>query len=279
MKKFIICLITTAILLTCVGCSGILNTFENEKLRTDTEAMINSILNEDIEAAYLLVDEVCTREEFKPIFYQLVESLKQADDYSLKIISINTNNTFTADGKIETVSAVYMMVSNQNRYIISVQTTSRYEKLSSFYITEYEKSNYYSTGLLNNMKGANPFQWALLLSNVISIGIMIFALVDCCRHKVKMKPLWIAIILLGIVTVGAIVSANSLKLKINFSWLTAYTAFVRYGGGAFWIRIMIPLGSIIYLIIRKFIIEDTAAAAYEEAADTVLENETFQSDR
>ena len=54
-----------------------------------------------------------------------------------------------------------------------------------FYVTPYEQTDYYLTGTVGTMSGANTLQWVFLLLNVIPIGFTIFAFVDCCRQKIQ----------------------------------------------------------------------------------------------
>ena len=217
--------------------------------------MLDSLIANDFQAAYSLVKNICTEDDFRPTFTQMEEFLKDANTYKLKLLSIHTNNTISSGQKIRSISSVYEMTTEDNRIIVSVGMDGQIG-INSFYLTPYENTDYYYTGTLNNMKGATATQWIFLLLNVLTIGLTVFALVDCCRQKIQKKALWILLLILGFFSVGITIYSTGFRLNYNLGWLTAYSAFIRYGSGTVTFRLMLPAGAIVYFIMRRSLLKD-----------------------
>lgn len=254
-KRTAVIVLLAVLVLLLSGCTALVQGFENEELRDHTDVMLNAVLMNDSDAAYTLVSDICSKTEFEPVFDEMYNLLKGVEGYELKLISIYKKSNFDNGKSVTVTDSVYEMQTQGKKYVVSVQKRSDVEKLSSFYITPYEKTNLYYTGVIQNMKGASFLQWGFLLSNLVIIALMVFALVDCCRHKIKLKPLWIIIILLGALSLGATITATSFHFNFNLVWFAAYNAFVRYGGGQVTVRLVIPWGIALYFVLRHWLIK------------------------
>ena len=266
-KSFIVAIVLVLILLLS-GCKALVGAFENEELRGHTDVMLNAILMNDGDAGYSLVKDVCKRSDFDPAFKEMCKMLDGIESYELKLISIYQKSSYVNGESIKTVDSVYEMNTDGARYVVSVQKSSRAEKLYFFNLTPYEKTNLYCTGVITNMKGASILQWGFLLSNLLVIALTVFALIDCCRKKIKLKPLCIVIIILGAFSIGATISATSFNVNFGLIWFTAYSAFVRYGGGQVLLRFVIPWGAPLYFILRHWLIKKSVEVTESEVTNT-----------
>ena len=254
-----------AVLLCFSGCAKLLQGMENPEVREDTCAMLDALLADDLDAAYALVSQVSTREEFVPVYEQWKEFLGDGAEYELNLLSYYTNTSVNGGKRTDTVQAVYDMTTETERTIVAVVVDSQLG-LTGFQVAPYEQTNYYYTGLLGHMKDADMAQWGMLLSNILLIGVGVVALVDCCRHSMKKKSLWITVLILGFMTVSIKTAASSFGLHFNFGWLLNYAALVRYGGGTTIFRVLVPAGAIAYFIARPRLLK-------KETAETIVENE------
>lgn len=261
-----VCAIFLAVLLLFGGCSEALQSLDNAQVRQSTEAMLDALIANDFQAAYALVSGICTEEEFAPTFSQLRELLQDTDSYELSLLYIHTGAGVSNGQKYKNISSVYEMTAESEKLIIEVRIDDQIG-LTRFYVTPYEYTDYHYTGTLDKMQGATGVQWLVLLLNVAVMGVALFALVDCCRQKIKKKALWIAVLVLGFVTVGATVSATGFRLNFNIGWITAYCALVRYGSGTVMLRLMLPAGAIAYFAKRRSLLrQDEPAAVPDETA-------------
>lgn len=261
---FIMVLVMVLIFSSCT----LPQSFENDDLRTYTDQMLNSIITNDKDSAYSLVSDICTESQFNSTFEDMRNLIDGVETYELKLVSIYHNTSYSNGESISTIDSAYVMQTEKEKYVITVQSHSQYQKLSSFYITPYEKTNLYYTGVIKNMRGASIAQWLMLLSNLIIVALVIIAFIDCCRHKVKLKALWIILIILGVLAFGLTVSSTGVKFNFNFIWITAYNAIVRYGNGTVVARIILPFGAIVYLILRRWLIKKSVADLQEQPETT-----------
>ncbi len=266
MKKFRATRIFAIVLLCALlfsGCASMVQKFENPELRQDTEAMLSALTGDDFAGAYSLVRDLCTEAEFAPAYDQMRPLVAGAESYTLTLLSVSSNTNITNGDKVSTVQAVYNMESNMGRIIISVSSDSRHG-LTSFWLTPFEETDYYFTGTLSTMEKAGAGQWIMLLSNLVSIGFAVLALIDCCRYKFRKKITWILLIVLGFVTFSTTIGATGFRTNINIGWLTAYSALIRYGSGTFTFRLMIPGGAIAYFIARRSLLKSLSSGQAPE---------------
>ena len=249
-----VCAIVLAVLVLCSGCAAAIQDLENAEVRQNTEAMLDALITNDFQAAYSLVSNICTEEDFKPTFTQMQALLGNEAVYELKLLSIYTNSAISNGQKSSSVSSVYEMTTLSEKLIVSIRVDDQVG-LSSFYLTPYKYTDYYFTGTLEKMEDATGAQWLVLLLNVIVLGFVVFALVDCCRHKIKKKALWILLLILGFASVGATVSPTGIRVNFNVGWITAYSALIRYGTGTVTLRLLLPVGAIVYFAKRRSLLQ------------------------
>lgn len=270
-----VCAVVLVMIVLCGGCASVMQNFENAEIRQYTELMLDAVIADDFQAAYSLVSEICSEADFAPVFTQIQEFLGSADAYELNLLSIYTNSTISNGQKSSVTSAVYEMTTKSDRVIVSVIMDNQIG-LSSFYLTPYENTDYYSTGTLQNMKGATAAQWIVLLLNAIILGFTVFAIADCCRHKIRKKALWILLLILGFVSVGATISSTGFRLSFNVGWIMAYSALIHYGSGTLMLRLMLPVGAVSYFISRHSLLnESTPTTVSGEMEPVTLAEEIY----
>lgn len=250
MKSWAI-LMAVLLLVCCTGCAAAVETFEDPQLRTYTEDMLDAIVGAEEASAYALVEDVVSAEDFSTVFAQMQALLAQVSDYDLELISVYHNTNVSNEETLKTITAAYRMTTDSGTYVVDVQTSSACQKLYSFVITPFEYTDRYSTGTLENMEGADVVQWLLLASNLISLGVAVLAVVDCCRRKPKAKAAWISICLFGFLSVGMTVGASLLRFNFYINWLFGYSAYICYGGGTRVIRLLLPVGAVVYLLVGR----------------------------
>ena len=257
--------VVLAVVLCFAGCSEMYQRMENAEVHQQTRAMLDALLADDLDAAYAVLSDVFTLEDFQPHFEILAELVSGTEGYELKMLSYYTNTSLVNGNRTQTVQSVYEMATETERFIVEVVIDS-YLGMTTFRMARYEDTDYYYTGLLGHMKDADMAQWGMLLSNILLIGVGVVALVDCCRHGMKKKGLWITVLILGFMTVSIKTAASSFGLHFNFGWLLNYAALVRYGGGTTIFRVLVPAGAIAYFIARPRLLK-------KETAETIVEHE------
>lgn len=254
--------VVLAVVLCFAGCSEIYQRAENAEIHQQTRAMLDAVIANDLDAAYAMVSDVFAMEDFQPNFEVLAELVSGTEGYELEMLSYYTYSSLVNGNRTQTVQSVYEMTTETERFIVEVVIDS-YLGMTTFRMARYEETDYYYTGLLGHMEDADIVQWGLLLSNVVAIGLTVIALVDCCRHSVKKKGLWITVLILGFMTVSVKTAASTFGIHFSFGWLLNYAALVRYGGGTTILRILVPVGAVAYLIARRKILKKDAPEVTE----------------
>ena len=254
--------VVLAVVLCFAGCSEMYQRAENAEIHQQTRAMLDAVIANDLDAAYAMVSDVFAMEDFQPNFQVLAELVSGTEGYELEMLSYYTYSSLVNGNRTQTVQSVYEMTTETERFIVEVVIDS-YLGMTTFRMVRYEETDYYYTGLLGHMEDADIVQWGLLLSNVVAIGLTVIALVDCCRHSVKKKGLWITVLILGFMTVSVKTAASTFGIHLSFGWLLNYAALVRYGGGTTILRILVPVGAVAYLIARRKILKKDAPEVTE----------------
>ena len=249
--RALLVILTISTVLAFSACSELDPSLDNKDLRSYTETMLDAIISNDTDTAYSIVDDVCTKDNFLSIFSKMRDLIGDSEDYDLALMSVYYNSSSKNGTRVSTQDATYKMTTDNGTYIIYVQTSSEYEDLATFNLSRYENTNYYSVGSVKNMKGATPLQWILLLSNIFIIALGVWALVDCCRRPINRKWIFILLIIFGFISIGATYGPTGINFNLKFALISAYSALIRYGGGAVAIHFAIPVGAILYFILRK----------------------------
>ena len=78
----------------------------------------------------------------------------------------------------------------------------------------------------------------------------------------------ILVLLFGFFTVGVTISDSMFRTNFNLSWITAYSALIRYGSGTMVARLMLPVGAIAYFLSNRTKPGKTPSREIEEPAET-----------
>lgn len=240
------------LLLTCLLASLLLTSCEtvpdeeNAALRALTEQMIDALLANDAAAAYALVSDVCTEEEFLPVYDTMYAMTEGVTTYELTLTGVTTGT----DNGITYQQSQYRMTTNGESYLLSASLSESYENLAGFQIAP-ESATKPSSGTLSTLADSNIWQWLLLLFALLETGFVLWAVIDCARHRVNGKALWILLILLGSVSPMLTISEGSVSFSLKLGLFLLYTALMKYGSDLAVIRIMLPIGAIVYTCLRK----------------------------
>ena len=272
-RRTALCLLLVLLLLLATGCgakdeweaaqkaAGMLSgVTEDPQLRSDTEKLLNAIIADDYAAAWDTIYQEIDAAEFKRMYVDLQPHLAQIETYELVASNINK----TVSNGVSTVSVRYMMTAGDLRLFVDVSRVEGYEGLTGFYLNEY--APVITTGTLGNMQGANVLQWIFLVVGLLELVFVLGAFVDCCRHKMKKKWLWLLLIALGYMIFSLIVTQEQFRVGMNVGAILNYTSLIRYSTGGFTLRLMIPVGAIVYLICRKTLFAKYALFQQQKAA-------------
>jgi len=231
---------------------------EDAKVRENTERMLSYILADDFENAYTMVCTVATREEFRQPYADIRTVLQGVTDYEL-VASYRNNN---ATNGVSYVGVRYMLTSGEQKILVEATRQEGGLGLVGFRVYPYDPVT--QTGTLTTMQGANAAQWIFLVIGLLEAGFMVWMFVDCCRSRIRRKWLWLILTLLGAVAISVTVGSG-INFRYNIGlFFNLHTALIRYSSGGFTVRLMVPLGAVLYIILKKKLIKPREVPAVGE---------------
>ena len=211
----------------------------NAELEGLGRAFIDSIIADDYDTAYSYVSEVSDEETFGELYAKVREMLGGETEYTLKLTGWNGK----VSNGVSTHTTVYTMTMESGKsFEVTFATAKGTNGLSSFYIAPVTASR--TSGVVSVI--------IKVLVGALSIAVIVFTvlmIVDCARRKIKLKALWIVVILLGI-RLGMSLNGSNLALN-GFIGLMVSMSKVSIVQGGFSVRLLIPLGAIVYFFVRK----------------------------
>ena len=223
-----------------------------DKYLVDMLTMIN---DSDEDAAYdLFIKDNLNEEDFGKGFKDIISAWDGDKDYTYKKIGQNKNTFPGQGGNTLSVDCTYEVTTKSNEYVVilnRVEFPDGRSGLNGFRIMTKEEWRLSTEGVgkLKDIREFNFVQWILLGISIIFIGITVFTLVDCAKRKIKLKPLWIIIILIFIY-LGVFITPNGNKLLFGFSTIN-YSRFIQFLGSTIQVLCYFPVGALIYWIFRK----------------------------
>ena len=247
---------------------------EDAQLRADAEQLLDALIADDYASAWDAICQEMDAAEFKKVYEEIQPLLSGVTQYELTPSNINkgTNNG------VAYVSVRYMMTAGERRVFVDVSWTEGYQGLTAFRLTDYVPV--VTTGTLGNMQGANAAQWTFLVIGILELIFAIWVFVDCCRHKIRRKWLWLLLIALGYVILSVIATPEQFRINFNVGAFLSYTRLLCYSTGGATCQVVIPVGAIVYLSMRKSLFAKYAQLQQQKAAEqeTVLTEEIPQQE-
>lgn len=240
MKRWIkrtACIMLCVLLLTATGCRA----FDNEEVRARTEAMLTAILADDVDAAYACMAPSIERAPFDEGYEQVHTLIGGVETYELKAIYLQVS----VNNGVKTTQVTYQLLTEETAYEIQAMIDERYAGLISFYVTP--SSNAAGASIV----GQHPLQLVFLAVAAVETAFVVWMTVDCARRRTKNKVLWLLIILFGMLSVTFTIAGGSMNMGANFGFLLSFTSLSMNGGYYAGARILLPIGAVVYAILRK----------------------------
>ena len=259
MKKLLLGITLLLVLLTAFsGCETMQE--GSAELKDATVVVLDALDAGDVNAAYACFADVVTKQEFAN-FAKQVAPYFEGDGYELKQTYIG----FVTQNGVTEKKAEFLMTNEQGSFAIITCIRTDMEGIVAFHISPYTVRE----------PVFSPISVIVGILSFLEIGFVAVLLVDCCRRKMKNKTLMLLLILFGTLSL-VLEIGNNVNLQCNYlSWF-GYTSFKAYQDGAFKLRILIPIGAIVYLFMRKRLIAEGRAAEQAQAAQVPVENAVEQ---
>lgn len=227
--------------------------------------MVEATLANNFDAAYALCDEVCTKDEFRPLWEEMRGTLKNADSYELEHVGWNVHKN--AGEPSYTSNTFELTTDNGKTCYLEVITTSDVNGMAGLYFLD-------STEFLENTSFVPWLNILPILASLASIGFCIWMLIDCAKRRIKAKLGWIILIFAG-VSLSLAIGASELDFDFSLGLFLAFSYISRDAAAlAINIRLLLPVGAIVYCCLRNRITLQDPPAEAAPTAEQPLENVT-----
>lgn len=236
------------------ACGPVRLLMEDPETDAMAEAALTALHNHDVEAFTGLflpgvlpgdADEVARDFEGLADYYQ--------GDFVSWVKTSQNRESRGGASPSETVSCVYEVTTEADTYRLEVvrveadgQNALQYLYLIS--IGDYAAADTPS-GRLLGMGGFNGGQWGLLAFSVLAFAFTIFTLVRCVRDKIRLKPVFVLIILLVQPAASLFWSADGFNLSFGMA-LVPFSSWLIYPDGRNIFTLALPVGAAVYWFVR-----------------------------
>lgn len=243
MKKKLVCFLFLVLSLCLTACS--VNPPEKVlEIQLYCETMMDAIVTGNVDRGLGAMNPGTQMSKFAPNFTGLQTVLADVTEFKLE----PKEWRFETVHGIEHYNATFTMTTNAGTYYVSGYMQDGYDRLTSFFVTSDRIGGVDYTGTLTTLDGANAVQWGILALSALTLAFILYCLVDCCKHRVKNKALWILFILAGMLTL----TIEGGNIRINLSLLSLTYSHLRlYSDGSYVLHLVAPVGAILYLALRS----------------------------
>ena len=265
-KQIMLLVLAAALVLSLAGCAE-LKVEDDPAIRAATEVFLDALVADDADAAYAAVYSGIDRTEFDTAFAQMYAFVDGVTEYALEPIHYSYSNS----NGVATIQLTYRMTAEAGSYIVTAAKTEGYEGLMGVHIAPEEQTTLHHTGTLGNMAGASAVQWVVLILGMLVGVFVIWMAVDCCRRKIRLKWLWLLMIVLGAMVLTVTMNSGGINLRFNFGLYLQLSSLIRYGDGSAELALVVPLGAIIYCAMRKRLLRAEQQVPQPEMTEPVPE--------
>lgn len=264
MKKLFALILCLCLVLGLGGCElpG-----EDPAVRESVELILEAIRTDDPEMAIHRIDpETSDASQFASSLQQIRSTFGSFEAYTLTFqgfyIEVTNGNTVRR--------YTYQLKSEGSVYRITVTDSGENTLLTGFQIREIKgASGEIISGNLATLGKASTMQLLLLAVWLLEVAFMVWMATDCIRRK-DLKHKWLWLLLLWFVTVEPSVSVGNGSFVTNYRLaihlIPSLTSLLKYASGTVRFQLMVPMGAILYFLLRKKLTEVPSANAPTEAS-------------
>lgn len=258
-----LCLLT---LLSLFACTADMDVGDNTEL---SHEFMKYVMADDYDAAYGMVKVTVSDPDFREYWGGIQTAVEGAESYEMEQIGWNVNRS----GGLTTRTTAYQAYLDNDR-IILLRTVTRtdIEGIAGIHFSDV-------TDFIRTTDAYIPtVRVVLWVLSGLCIAFTIWMFVDCLRRKMKYKVLWALLIFGGIaftVTMG-----QTSNLTFNVGLFFQPSSIVADPGLVSVVtKVVIPVGAILYLCLRKrFTVDPNAPTGVENIAPGKTEESVPESD-
>ena len=254
-------MIALVLLATLISCTPEMDVGNNTEL---ADQFMDHVIADDYDSAYGMVKATVTDPDFRDYWETIRSVAEGAETYTKLPVQRNA----TRSGGVTTITTAYQVNLDNGRIVLlRVVTQDGIEGIAGIHFSDI-------TEFIHTTDTYVPvLQAIVLVFSLLCMAFTIWMFVDCLRRKMKYKHVWALLTVFGIalnLTVGETFSFSfNIGLFVQMS-----TVQVDPGLVAVVTKLVIPVGAILYLCLRKKFTVDPKHPEGEVPADPFAQTET-----
>ena len=254
-------LMILVLLAALISCTPEMDVGNNTEL---ADQFMDHVIADDYAAAYGMVKATVTDPDFRAYWATVQTVADGAETYEMKQIGWNLNRS---KGVTTRTTAYQAELDNDRIILLRVVTQDGIEGIAGIHfsdITEFIRSTDTYVPVL---------QAVVLVFSLICMAFTVWMFVDCLRRKMKYKFVWAILTVFGIALNLTVGETSAFSFNVGL-FVQMSTVRVDPGLVAVVTKLVIPVGAILYLCLRKKFTVEPPKPDGEVSADPFAQTET-----
>lgn len=273
-KIWLLILVLCVLLLAACNPLANIKTPEQDKMMTEILKSVKQGDYDNIRSYF--VDEI-SGEDFQPGMKSIGVYVK-GDIENIEKAGYYVRGRLENGRKIQSQELTYRVVTTEDQFLVTmflVSTDGKDYKISG--INAILESEYASDGAVIDFNNFDIRQLLLLIYSALCIGFVIFTIVVCAKSKIRLKALWIIIIIL--LQTGVSIKSSAYEFRFNFHlFFTNISSLRKYLDGGTVLTVLVPLGAILFLALRKRLIAGAERYDMQKAKQSEFKEEEVKTE-
>ena len=233
-------LVLTALILlvTLISCTPDMDVGNNTEL---ADQFMDHVIADDYDAAYGMVKATVTDPDFRAYWATVQTVADGAETYEMKQIGWNLNRS---NGVTTRTTAYQAELDNGRTVLLRVVTQDGIEGIAGIHFSDI-------TDFLASTEAFVPTVRVILwVVSALAMAFTVWMLVDCLRRKMKYKVVWAILIFFGLCFTFTVGETSNFSFNVGLFFQTS-SIEADPGLLAVVTKLVIPVGAILYLCLRK----------------------------
>ena len=255
----LLCLLLLA--LTLVSCTPDADIGSNTSL---SGQFMDHVMANDFDSAFGMVKATVTDTDFRPYWQTMQTAIRGAETYEMEQIGWKVNRS---NGVTTRTTAYQVYLDNDRIILLRTVTRDGIEGIAGIHfsdITEFIRSTDTYVPVL---------QAVVLVFSLLCMAFTVWMLVDCLRRKMKYKVVWAILIFFGLCFTFTVGETSNFSFNLGLFFQTS-SIEADPGLLAVVTKLVIPVGAILYLCLRKKFTAEPPKPDGEVPADPFAQPET-----
>ena len=228
-----------------------------------SDQFMDHVIADDYDSAYGMVKATVTDPDFRAYWATVQTVADGAETYEMKQIGWNLNRS---NGVTTRTTAYQAELDNGRTVLLRVVTQDGIEGIAGIHFSDI-------TDFLASTEAFVPTVRVILwVVSALAMAFTVWMLVDCLRRKMKYKVVWAILIFFGLCFTFTVGETSNFSFNVGLFFQTS-SIEADPGLLAVVTKLVIPVGAILYLCLRKKFTVDPSKPEGEDLPDPFAQTE------